>query len=223
MAFDSLISNIVITGLADGGSVLLERLPAEAESGWDSLRDRYLLRNDSAGQDPHAAIGAFMARGTQISGKNMWVVARQGRCMAPGLFEVEVSSLGLLSDRGDRVRYDAGANSTSGQNIVVTGEGTFASVEAQESQVTCDIEYIVTSGLEPSHADFYTAAVGEAEDPPSPWKPTVKDSVWDYLTEFTYHYPSGWVLMSSSIENLPGKTTVWLVRDRYQYIYEISP
>jgi hypothetical protein len=223
MPFADPISSVVISGLANGASSLLDRAPAEAESGWDSMRDKYLYRNDAAGTDPHAAVAAFMVRGSQVSGKNMWVVSRAARCVALGIFVVEVVSMGLLSDRGDRVRYDAGANSQSGQNIAVTGEGTFANLAAQESQVTCDIEYIVTAGLTPDNAAFYTAAVGEAEDPPTDWKPTVKDSIWDYLAEFTYHYPNGWVLMGSSIENLPGLDTVWLIRDRYQYIYAVSP
>jgi len=223
MAFDSLIRSVVITPLGDGQSALLERLPSESEAGWDSMRDRYLLRNDAAGVDPHEAIDGFMARGTQVSGKTMWVVSRQPRCLAWGLFEVEVVSLGLLSARGLRVRYDAGANSTSGENVDVPGIGLVSRAEGQESQVTCDIEYIVTSGYAPGDGSFYTADVGTATDPPSGWKPTVKDSIWESIGDPTYHYPNGWVLMTSSLENLPGLDTVWLIRDRYQYIYAASP
>jgi hypothetical protein len=213
----------VITPLANGEYSLLERLPSEAESGWDSMRDRYALRVDSAGNDPDLAIAGFMARGTKITDKNMWVVSRQARCLTWGLFEVEVISLGLLSARGDRVRYDAGANSSSAENVDVPGVGVVPRAEGQESQVTCDIEYIVVSGAQPGDVGFYTATVGEAELPPAEWQPTVKASIWETISDFTYHYPNGWVLMSCSIENLPGLDTVWLIRDRYQYIYEVSP
>jgi hypothetical protein len=223
MAFLDRIESVVIGSLADGASSLLDRRPAEAESGWDSMRDRWLLRNDAAGTDPHTAIASFMARGTQISGKTMWVSSRTPRTLARGIFEVEVVSLGLLSTRGTRVRYDAGANSTQASNVTVPAVGFFPKVEAQESQVTCDIEYIVTSGPTPASASFYTKAVGTATDPPSPWKPAVKDSIWATMSDPTYHTPNGWVLMSSAAENLPGLSTVWLVRDRYQYIYAYSP
>lgn len=222
MPFATPLESVIISPLASGESVLLDRAPAEAEAGWDSMRDTWLFRNDAAGVDPHAAIASFLVRGTQITGKNMWVVSRAARCVALGLFQVEVVSMGLLSDRGDRVRYDAGANSQSGSEILIGGT-VYANVQTQESQVTCDIEYIVTSGLEPGNASFYTAAVGTAEDPPAEWEPVVKPSTWDFLTEFTYHSPNGWVLMSSSVENLPGLDTVWLIRDRYQYFYAISP
>lgn len=222
MPFQSPLQSINVTSLADGESELLDRVPSEAEAGWDSMRDTYLLRNDAAGTDPDVAIASFKVRGSQISGKTMWVVSRSARCVALGLFVVEVVSMGLLSARGDRVRYDAGANSQSGQNILAGG-AVRANLETQESQVTCDIEYIVTSGLTPGNASFYTAEVGTAVDPPAEWEPTVKPSTWSFLTEYTYHHPNGWVLMSVSAENLPGLDTVWLLRDRYQYIYAISP
>jgi hypothetical protein len=219
MAFLDRIESVVIGSIANGTSTLLDRRPAEAEAGWDSMRDRYLLRNDAAGSDPHAAIASFMARGTQISGKNMWVVGRTPRTLARGIFEVEVVSLGLLSPRGHKVRYDAGANAANGTDILVPGFGVQPNVAADESQVTCDIEYILIG----SGASTRTALVGTALAPPAPWLPTVKASIWATLSDYTMHYPFGWVLKSAALENLPGLDNVWLVRDRYQYVYQYSP
>jgi len=219
MAIDTRISNIVISPLANLGSELLDRVPAEAETGWDSMRDIYLYRNAAAGRDVHVALASAFPRGTQIAGKNMWIVSRSGRCRAPGIFEVEIVSLGLLSPRGHKVRYDAGANAVSGTNIAVPGAGIQPRAASDESQVTCDIEYIMIG----STASTRTVNVGTASNPPSPWQPTVKASIWSFLSDYTFNYPSGWVLKSSGLENLPGLSNVWLVRDRYQYVYQISP
>lgn len=226
MAYADLIETINITSLADLDAELLDRVPSEADSGWDALRDSWLIRDDSADLDPHVALGnvAFsgLARGVQVGSKTMWIQSRQAKCVARGLFKVEVVSLGLLSARGLKVRYSSGANIQSGENISVPGFGIAARASGRESQVTCDVEYVVTAGLQPGNASFYTAAVGTAVDPPMAYKPTVKASLWSSLTDFTYWYPNGWVLDSSEIENLPGLDTVWLVRDRYQYQYAYS-
>ncbi len=223
--FSNFIESINITSLGDGEAELLDRVPTEAESGWDSMRDTWLLRKDSSGTDAMSALAAFAAlnRGTQVSGFNMWIQTRTARCRARGLFVAEVVSSGLLSDRGYRVRYDSGANEQSGENIAVPGVGVWPKVSTDEAQVTADLEYVIVAGLAPSNASFLTSRVGLAQDPPSPWKPTVKASIWSALVDPTLHYPNGWVMKSAQLENLPGLQTVWLARERYQYVYAYSP
>lgn len=225
MPFSSLIETVNITSLADGEAELLDRVPAEADTGWDSMRDTWLIRSDAAGLDPMAALGAFAAlnRGTQVSGFNMWIQSRSARCRARGIFVAEVVSQGLLSARGYKVRYDSGANQQSGENIAVPGEGIKSKLSTDESQVTADLEYIIIGGLAPGNPNFLTAKVGLALDPPSTWKPAVKASIWTSLVDPTFHYPYGWVLKSAQMENLPGLDTVWLARERYQYVYPFSP
>lgn len=230
MAFSDLIETVNITDLGDGDAVLLDRLPGEADTGWDSLRDTWLIRNDSAGTDAFASLNnAFaaanfgsLARGQKVGTIDAWIQSRRPRCRARGLFEVEVNALGLLSPRGLKVRYGSGTNIQSGTNIVVTGEGLKARASMRESQVTAEVEYIVTAGLTPGNAGFYTAQVGAAQNPPTGWVPTIKDSIINWATEYTYWVPNGWILDACDVENLPGLNTVWLIRERYQYQYEAS-
>jgi hypothetical protein len=56
----------------------------------------------------------------------------------------------------------------------------------------------------------------------SQWKPVVPDTFWDFLTEYTYHAPNGWIFTGVGMENLPGLETTWLVRERYEYVYDKS-
>lgn len=223
MSFSDLIQTVNLTPLDDGDAELLDRVPQEADTGWDSMRDTWLLRKDAAETDPHTALASFasIARGAQVTGKNMWIQTRSARCVGPGLFVAEVVSNGLLSNRGYKVRYDSGANVQSGGPVEVAST-VYAKVSAREPQVTADVEYVVVAGLQPGNVAFYTAAVGTAKTPPAGWSPTVKASVWDYLTEFTYWYPNGWLLDGCQVENLPGLDTVWYIRERYQYQYAKS-
>ncbi|MBB5351111.1 hypothetical protein HNR46_001345 [Haloferula luteola] len=225
MAWNDLVETINITSLADGEAVLLDRQSQEADTGWDSMRDQWLIRKDSAELDPEVALASFAAtlgRGIQVTGKTMWIQSRKGTCRARGLFLIEVVSMGLLSARGVRVRYDAGPNVQSADNVNVPGVGRVPHAVGRESQVTCDVEYVVVGGPSPGSSGFYTADVG-SEATPGAWTPAVKDSIWETIEDYTYYYPNGWVKDSAQVENLPGLSTVWLVRERYQYLYAASP
>lgn len=217
MAFSTPIESVVITPLANGAADLLDRVPQESESGWDTMRDTYLVRDDAAGYDPVAAVAARLQRGSVLPGMNMWIVSRSPRVKAKGLFLVEVVSMGLLSPRGYKVTYDAGSASQSGKDITINST-LYPKVQVVESAVTATLEYIFLG-----NSNSKTALVGTAAPPPGGWQPTVRASIWAAITDPTYHYPNGWIYDKTNLTNLPGQSFVWLVRDLYRYQYPFSP
>jgi hypothetical protein len=223
MPFSDPFSSIVITPLANGSYERLNRQPSEAESGWDSMRDTYLMRYDAGGDDVSSILAnfPFINRAMQVSGKNMWVVSRSPRLLALGLAQVEVVSMGLLTARGFKVTYDAAAASQSGANVV-TPDGTFAKVQTREGSVTASFQYI-SFGITPGSAGFMTALNGRAKNPPAGWAPYVSPTVWDTLTTYTYNYPNGWIYEGAAMENLPGLSNVFLVTEKYAYQYPKTP
>lgn len=232
MSFSSPFSSIVITPLGDLQTDLLDRVPKESETGWDSMQDTWLVRNDSAENDPNSALLGITGfdRGTQIAGLNMWIVARSAKVVATGLFIVTVQSMGLLSERGYKVTYDAAAATQTAQNINAPNpppdEATaslYAKVTTREAGVTATFEYVLIGSVVPTDPDFLTKWTGRNKDLPSGWEPTVPDTVWDSLTLFTYNWPNGWIFEGASMENLPGLTTVYLVKEKYAHQYPKVP
>ena len=231
MSFSTPFASRVISTLADGAWDLLDRAPQETPSGWESMKDTYLLRNQAAGIDPNAALTPYAAfdRGAQIAGLNMWIVSRSAKVIAIGLFKVEVVSMGLLSARGYKVHYDAAAAGQSGQNVTVPnppptpGTTTYAKVATREGGVTASFEYIATASVVPTNADFLTKHTGRAKEPPTGWMPTVPDTVWDTLATFVFNYPNGWIFEAAAMENLPGIATVFLIKEKYVYQFDKTP
>jgi hypothetical protein len=224
MSYTSPFSSIVISPLADGQAELLDRVPQESASGWESLRDTWLLRNDAAGNDPVAALVGItaLARGAQLSGLNMWIVSRSARVVATGLFKVEVNAMGLLSARGYKVTYDAAAAGQSAENIEVAST-LYAKVATREGGVTANFEYIAVASVAPTDSTFLTKWTGRAKSLPSGWSPTVPATIWDYLTVYTFNYPNGWIFEAAAMENLPGLATVFLIKEKYVYQFEKTP
>jgi hypothetical protein len=225
MSFSTRFESVIITDLVDGQLELLDRLPSEAESGWDSVRDRYLFRHAASGIDPNAALQASgLGRGVQLAGLNAWIVSRNARCRARGIFEIEATALGLLSARGYRVRYDA-ATATSTVSPLTSGpDGPQNRAQVEQGTVTADIEYIrLDTMVGPEDSGFPTELTGTSASPPAGWVPVVPDSPWTSIGSPVYHYPSGWVLSGVGMENLPGLDFIWLVRERYRYQEEYLP
>ena len=221
MAFSDPFQALVISSIQDKQVIRTNRLPQETESGFDSMRETYVIRDDAAGRDPIQAVAERLKRGTKLTDLNMWIVNRTPRCIVPGFFSVEVVSMGLLSERGYKVRYDTASSSQTGKNIF--SEGEFRNtVAAREAQPTVDLEYVLVDAADSINPGFLTVQVGTKKSPPSQWVPAVKDSVWLTLTEYTWHYPNEWVFTGVQMENLPGRRDVYLVRERYEYQYKKS-
>lgn len=224
MSFSAPFSAKVISPIEDETYELLSRVPSETESGWESMRDTYLLRNDAAGVDPIAALSgiAGLARQAQISGLNMWIVTRAAKCLAYGLFKVDVLSMGLVTSRGYKVTYDAAAASQSATDV--TYESVLhPKVSAREGGVTATFEYVAVASVAPTNADFLTKWTGRAKSLPSGWEPTVPASIWATIGDATWYYPNGWVFDSATMENLPGINTVFLIKEKYVHVQEYTP
>lgn len=217
MAFSDQIQAVIITPLADGDCEMLDSVPSEAETGWDSLRNTYLVRDDAAGTSVAMALASRFAKGAPLMA-SMFVTERTGKCLAPGIFKLEISGKGLLSTRGYKISYDGSTGTTSATNITAptptAGFFTYPKIQAKEPKVTANFEYILI-GTPP------TELTGTASVPPV--VPAVRASIWTSLTNPTYHWPNGWVCERIGAENLPGVNTIWLIRAAYVYEYPFTP
>lgn len=222
MSFSTPFESRVICPLADESYELLDRVPSESESGWDSMRDTYLVRNDAAGLDPNSACPSGFARGDQISGLNMWIVSRSAKVLARGLFKIEIVAMGLLSARGYKVTYDAAAASQTAENCYV-GTTLYPKVAAREGGVTATFEYVLIGSGSPTSSLFLTESTGRAKSPPTGWEPSIPAEIWSYLAKYVYNHPNGWIFEGAGMENLPGLNSVWLVKEKYAYQRAITP
>lgn len=218
---------LLITDLADGGIELLDAVPTEAESGWDTLRETLLIRASSIANIidllRDATFNSFYGRGVSRAGEEgshfLFVTHRTPKQKAPGLYIVDVTSQGLLCPRGYKITYDGIVQ----QQTVSPGTfpdpddvlTLFPKVSAKETNVTATIEYGLWSTGEPTDTDFLTAYVGQPQDLPAGLTPSVPDSIWGFLSDPTYHYPNGWVLEAVTMENLAGLTNVFWVKEKF--------
>lgn len=189
----------------------LEETPTLRDEGWDDLTISYATKRPSLTAEELAALFPI---GTQLGTRKWWVVGSKPICLALGLWKAEVSFKGWGQNKPAKISAGAAAEQQSGENIG-TPDGTYARVSTQENTPTMRVSYLVEN---------YTLAptdeVGRSKTPPD--AVAVAASVWDALTDFTYHWPNGWVLMASAPDRLPG-TSVALVSDDYKFIRAISP
>jgi hypothetical protein len=220
MSFTTQHSAVVISMITNNTYELLDRQPQENETGWDTMKDILLVRNDTAGLNTtHALAGATFAaydRGARASDLNMWVIARKATLLAWGLFKVEISYIGLLSPRGYKLTYDSAAVALQADSVTVAGT-LYAKVGTREGDVTATLEYIRIDGTSPGSSTFPTAYTGQARTLPSGWAPYVPATVWTSLPVYRYNWPNGWVMEGAAMENPPGVSVAWLVKEKYRY------
>ena len=233
MAFETNTAGILITDIADEDYEIIDSVPQESENGWDSLQLTLLHRSSTAANDPEALLSdpLYAAAGDYERGANpfgdMYVVKRTPKVVGPSIFQVEVDLRGILSDRGFKVTYDNASQQQSGQNILAPdplgSPTTYARVQVRESQVTAVLEYPLFD-VEPDGFGFPTEFTATSDLAlPFGWEPTVPASIWASLTDFTYHYPNGWIFDGASIENLAGLNNVFWVREKYIYQQPYTP
>ena len=215
MSFTDRSTSILISdeSLRDGTWQWLDETPGISPDGWDTLSVKYVkysptfLTGESAGLD--------FATGSKLADRNFWAQGIAGpNCMGGLLYVITVTYKGFAATQPAVLSYSTAAEQQQGENIL-TPDGLFARVATSQNVPTVNVRYIL-----PDINNSLTGSVGSELEPPSPL--STPPSVWDFLTQFTYNWPNGWVLMGSNPTPLPG-TTVALVSDDYQHIQAITP
>lgn len=192
--------------------IVLDEKPTLNAEGWDDMViTYYTLRPTLTAEE----LAADFPLGTQLGERKWWVVGSRPECLGPGVWKAEVQFKGWAYTKPQKISVGSAAEQQSAENITIGGEGTFSRVSVQENTPTMNVTYLVE--------DWTTAPtnfVGTAVTPPD--AVDVPDSFWDYLPEFTFHYPYGWVLMSCEPDRLQGCDAA-LVKMTYKYIRAITP
>ena len=219
MSLTDKLDSVIIhdPSLMDGQWHAYDESPSRSADGWDTLRIPYYKLSATRLYIEDVAVDFPI--GMVLAGRSFWVQDIPAlTCRGAGLYEAVVEYKGLAGNQPTVITYGGSANQQSGENILVTEGGVTTlrpKVSTHENTPTATARYITLNT-----ATAPTGDVGTAQIPPSP--PQVRPSVWDFLTDPLYHYPNGWVLMSSDVTPLAG-TTVGLVADSYQYIHANSP
>lgn len=200
-----------------GTPELVSEDPQISETGWDTLTQIWAVRRGALTAEELAA--AYPA-GTQLTGRNWWLVGAKPGQRFPGLQLFELSYKGWAGNKPVKLDWSTAADAQSAENIGVTTGGSttyYARVQTLESAPAFTASYLVNPV---SSATVPSLNVGRPATRAG--APAVPASVWDYLTRFTYHWPNGWVLMDLAVDILPG-TSAGLARESYRYIREKTP
>lgn len=192
-----------------------------SEEGWDSLRKSYVMARANLTAEN---LAAMFPQGAQLASRKWWITGARPVRLAPGLWRADVDFKGWAATKAAKIRVGSSAEQQSGENVrapAYVGDtvGTvYAKVQTHENAPTIAATYLVEDITASGVAK--TDKVGTAQTPPV--TVAVPDSVWGFLTEFVWHWPQGWVLMSSEQDRLPG-TNAALVTDSYKFIRDKTP
>lgn len=216
---DRKLSAVIGTGsLMTGTLTLVDEVPNLTNEGWDTLEQTYLQRRTSCTAEEAAALFPI---GTRLVGRTFWVVApARIRCLAAGWWEFKVQCKGWASAKPAVVRVSAAAEQQSAENVDISGT-TYAKVATHEATPTIAASYFVEDIDDTTPVvTSKTVLVGRESTPPVTID--VATTIWASLTEYVYHWPNGWVLMSSDQDRLPGTAAAW-VTDNYKFIRPVTP
>lgn len=189
--------------------------PSVTADGWDDLTVEVAIFN-SVPISAEALAAAFPI-GQQLGARKFFFQGAVGPIWrGGGIWTATLTYKGLAGSKPVVVDYGTSADEQSGENVA-TPDGPKARVSASENTPTANVRFATED------ASALAAAmdeVGTNVTPPS--APAVAPSVWNFITDFTYHYPHGWVLVSRALTRLPG-TNCGLVQDSYKYVREITP
>lgn len=190
----------------------LEETPVLNDEGWDNLTITYATKRASLTAEELAALFPL---GTQLGSRKWWVTGSKPMCVALGLWKAEVSFKGWASEKPAKISVGAAASQFERENVLFPGPVTYSRVSFQGNTPTMRVVYLLEN-----YAGAPTSSVGQSVTPPDPI--AVPEAVWAALSNQTYNFPNGWVLMGSEPDRLPGSTAC-LVSDSYKYIYEFQP
>lgn len=219
MSFLTRQTSIIITAGADFSAIptAVEEIPEINDEGWDALTITYVVKKPTLTAEELAKLFPI---GTRLDNRFWWVIGCSPKLAAPGLWLITVKYKGWAIDKPIKVKVGGSADQQSAQNTQ-TPKGYYAKIEVHEPGITVAVSYLVedVDATTPESASK-TDKVGTELTPPVTIK--VPPSGWTYLSTYIYHFPNGWVLMSSEQDRLVG-TTAALVTDNYKYIRDKSP
>ena len=221
MSFSARLRSILIgTGTVFSETpTLVDEEPTLTEEGWDSLTLTYALRRAALTAEQCATL---FPQGSQIGTRKFWIVSARPQRVAAGFWLAEVSCKGWAATKPAKIRVGASAESQSGKNVIAPapggGYGNYQNLQTRENTPTVSVSYLA----ENLNTTSNTASVGRPFALPAGLTVDVAASVWDTLNNPTYHWPNGWLLVSSEQDRLPG-TAVGLVTDNYHFQRAFSP
>ena len=224
MSFSDRFHSAIIgvgSGITAGTATAIEEEPIITDEGWDSLRITYVHRVASLSAETFAALYPI---GTKLGSRNWWITGARPIQKTAGFWLAQVDLKGWAASKPAKVRVGSAAEQQTATNILAPryeGDsvgGTFAKVETHENMPTISVSYLVADAA--AGGVEMTSKVGTAQTPPVTI--AVPDTVWDFLTEYVWHWPQEWVLMGSDQDRLSG-TTAALVTDTYKYIRDKTP
>jgi len=207
-------------GVAAGSSrVIGDDVLSSPEIGFDTLSRRILYRADPAEvPQTDADVAALLGKGAvhpryaAMYSMTHRLVGREGEWM-----EIDTTYKGLATNKGTKRSYATYVESSSGERILMgasqQGQGypSFVNKLRAMQPAVAVIDSYVTTGA-PSLASVGSpAASGHGGA-----LPAAPNSIWTFLEDPTWVYPSGWILERRDLDQLPG-ANVFFVQDHYVY------
>ena len=221
MSFTSQHASILIgpSSVLGGALVKLTEEPSLSNEGWDTLTVTYAQRVAFCTAE---ALAALFPVGARLGTRTWWIAAAQISSAYAGLQIYTVTFRGWAGAKPAKITVGSAADQSGGENVRAPqyeGDAVgaiYAKVQTHENMPTVTVAYL----SENVATSAQTAQVGKKQTPPTFIQ--VPETVWAMLTVYVYHWPSGWVLMGSEQDRLPG-TVAALVTDTYKYIREKTP
>lgn len=199
--------------LGSATPALVNEVPNITNEGWDTLTQLWTIR--SATLTPEA-VAALFPIGAQLGSRAWWITGAKPEERAPGFWTVLVSYAGWAATKPALVRVGSAAASQSASNVTLPDTSVADKLETHQNTPTLTISY-----LKADVSSFpKTSYVGTALTPPVTI--AVPASIWASIADAVTHFPSGWVLMGSAEDRLPGSPAAY-VTDTYQYIQTYTP
>jgi hypothetical protein len=207
------------------------------ETGWDTMRARYMLQANTR-ETLHADIETAFPRGglvpgTELPARLFWCGIPEAKAIAGNFYEVTVTAKGMLAERGYKVSGSAVGSAQSMTDFSDEDSIVHAKASIVTAEPTLLVEYLAAYENTAQDEEFFTVRVGQQvgtdEDPslgPPEWlAPREPPTPWAWISDPTWHYPNHWVLMACDFELLPNviRNGIALIRDRWQYIRPLTP
>lgn len=199
--------------LANNTPILVMEEPTINNEGWDSLTQLWTIRDASVTAE---ALAAAFPIGAQLGTRKWWITGMKPTERAPGFWTVLVTFAGWAATKPALVKVGSSAASQSATNVTLPDTSVADKLETHQNTPTLTISYLVADvTVAPK-----TGYVGTALTPPVTI--ATPASIWASIADAVTHFPSGWVLMGSAEDRLPGTLAAY-VTDTYQYIQQYTP